>query len=341
MAKKLTKPTTPTVPEYKPVSLPAYQPIDYAGTAASMLPTLQDYGQANLDLQVQGQDALTRGAFNLTKDLAPQLSALRQGINDQYSPLMVQSLLGRINQADPEFLQVRQKLGQRTMQGLDDGYSLGDELGREVEQSVRRGQTARGNWLGPAPTAAEAFSKASAGIDLYNQRMAQGNQFLQSRGAGDLFGAYAATTDAFMQPQIITPGGNYIDPGLPLQAATAEAGNRNSYAGQTLQAYQANNQAQFMGFNAWLENYDRQWDRYLYSSFNGASGGMGAAGGSSGGGFNLGGAAAGGAAGALSGAAAGATLGTMIGPGYGTGIGAAGGAIMGGLGFMQGGGMMG
>lgn len=311
----------------EPLQLPAYQPIDYVGDAEAMLPTLEKYGRANISLQAEGQDKLTRGSFGLTKELAPQLSALRNDINKQYAPEMVDSLLGRINQADPEFLNVRRKLGERVGQGLDAGYTLGDELAREVEQSIRGAQTARGNWLGPAPTSEEAFAKASYGIDLYNQRLGAANQFLQSRGAGDLFGAYSASTDAFMQPNIITPQNQYIDAGIPAQIGASNAQNRNQYNNSMISAYGANLEGK-------AQAYDRQWDRYLYSSFKSGSGGLGGAGAPKTAGF--GGAAVGAGTGMLARAAAGAIAGSVV-PGVGTTAGAIAGGLFGALsGGMQG-----
>ena len=95
-----------------------------------------------------------------------------------------------------------------------------------------------------------------------------------------------------------------------------------------ISAYGVNQEAQF-------GNYDRQWDRYLYSSFNYAPNGAGAAGGyapqkSAG----WGGAAAGAAGGALSGAAMGAATGAVAG-----GVGAIPGAIIGAVGGAVSGGM--
>lgn len=302
----------PAAPQYQPLTLPKYQPIDFVGTAEKMLPVLSQYADVNIDKQAQAQGTLTRGQYDLTAELAPKLSQLRNDINDQYAPAVVDSLMSRINQADPEFLKVRQKLGQQVADGLDSGYGLGDALSREVEQNIRKGQTARGNWLGPAPTAQEAMGKASFGLDLYNQRQAQANQFLNSRGAGDLFGAYSSATDSFMPPNVITPTGQYVDSSAPAQMATAEASNYNSYNNSLISAYAANTQAQF-------GSYDRQWDRYLYNTsvanglYNTSSSGGGA-----------GSIIAGGASGMLSGAMVGATMGSAAG-----GIGAIPGAIIG------------
>ena len=323
MAKKEKKPASPT---YSPLELPSYQSVDYAGQAAAMLPILSQYADANIGKQVKAQGDLTRNAFTLTQEIAPKAAELRVGLNEQYQPVLTQQYMDRIDQSDPTFRAVRDRLGSRVASDLDAGYGLGTELTREIEQGVRGAQSARGNWLGPAPEAAEVFRKGSAMIDLNNQRQSNARGFLQSRQASDLFGNFGMM-EGYQPVNVITPQNQYIDAGAPIQMALGEASNRNAYTGALLSGYSANTQAQF-------GSYDRQWDRYLYGSFNGASGGAGAAGGGSG--FNIGGAATG----ALSGAAAGAMVGSVV-PVIGTAAGAIGGALIGGLGGGMGGGMMG
>lgn len=307
MAKKSQKPAQLS---YEPVKLPEYQ--GYSATAAEMMPIQEQYADMNIAKQVKAQGDLTRNAFALTQEIAPQQAELRAGLNAKYQPVFTQQYLDRIDQADPTFRAVRDKLGASVASDLDAGYSLGDRLTREVEQGIRGSQSARGNWLGPAPTAAEVFAKGSTAIDLNNQRQANARGFLSTRGTSDLFSNFGMM-EGYQPVNVITPQTQYIDPGAPFQQMAANQGRTNSL----LAAYGANNENRF-------GTYDRQWDRYLYSSFNGALGGAGAAGGGSAG---WGGAAAGAAGGALSGAAMGAATGAMAG-----GIGAIPGAIIGGIG---------
>ena len=64
------------------------------------------------------------------------------------------------------------------------GYDLGAGLSREMEQSIRGAQTARGNIMGAAPTAQEAFGKGGASIDLYNSACPERAEF-PARQAAD------------------------------------------------------------------------------------------------------------------------------------------------------------
>ncbi len=298
---------------YQPINLPEYKPINYNATATSMLPTLQQYAAANIGAQGDAQRALTTGAANLTAQLAPQLAGLRSDVSAAYSPQNVENYLGMIDQADPSFNAVRSKLGAQVLEGLNAGYDLGPEFSRQVEQDVRKGQTARGNWLGPAATADEAFAKASARLDLYNQRQGQATNYLNSRSTSDLFSQYAPL-EGYQNVNVITPTGTYVDASLPAQVATAEAQNRSNYNNALLGAYSANTAAQ-------TAVYDRNWSRYLYGQAgsyapNTAASGnpwMGMMGGA--------------ATGALSGAVAGSAFGP-----WGTAIGAGAGAIIGGVG---------
>lgn len=304
MATKVTKPANPNI------TLPEYKPVNYAGQASSMLPILSEYADANIGKQVKAQGDLTRNAFALTQEIAPQAAALRAGLNEQYQPVFTQQYLDRVDQSDPTFRAVRDRLGSRVASDLDAGYSLGDELTRELEQGIRGAQSARGNWLGPAPAADEVFRKGSAMIDLNNQRQSNARGFLQSRQASDLFSNFSGM-EGYQPVNVITPQNQYIDSGAPIQMALGEAGNFTNY-------YRANADTQF-------QNYDRQWDRYLYSSFNQASGGTGAAGGSSAGNVMMGV-----GTGALSGAATGAVAGP-----YGAAAGAVIGGVLGGLSASQ------
>ena len=279
MAKKKNK--APTMPSYAPVQMPSYQPIDYAAQAAATMEAQLQYADANIEKQVKAQSELNRNAFSLTEEIAPKQAQLRIGLNERYSPQITQNYMDRIDQADPYFNAVRNQLGSRVSSDLDAGYNLGADLEREVEQGIRKGQTARGNWLGPAPTAAEAFAKASASIDLNNQRQSNARGYLQSRAPSDMFGAYGAT-EAYSPVSLITPQSNYVDAGLPAQLASAEASNRLSYGNSLISAYGANQQAQGA-------TYDRQWDKYLYNTsvskglYNPVTAGGGAGGGGAGG----------------------------------------------------------
>lgn len=152
-------------------------------------PDYQAAAQAMLSLSPQ----FARQNFNLQTQYSPKYAQLAADTNAKFAPKNTANYLSAINQADPQFLKVRNALGAQVEQGLMDGYSLGDDLSDQVEQDARAAQSARGNWYGPAPTADEAFQKAGARLNLYNQRQQAATNFLQSRGAGDLFAQYSQT----------------------------------------------------------------------------------------------------------------------------------------------------
>lgn len=155
-----------------------YKDPDYKAAANAMLSLAPQFAKQNYDLQSQ---------------YSPKYAQLAIDTNSKYAPKNTQNYLDVINKADPEFLKVRNALGAQVEKGLQDGYSLGSDLAGEIEQDARAAQSARGNWYGPAPTADEAFQKASARLNLYNQRQQAATNFLQSRGAGDLFAEYSQT----------------------------------------------------------------------------------------------------------------------------------------------------
>ena len=184
-----------------------------------------------------------------------------------------------------------------------------------MEDGIRKGQAARGNWLGPAPTAQEAFGKASAAIDLNNQRQNNARAFLASRAPSDMFASYGIA-EGYQPVNVITPTGNYVDAGIPANLAATEAQSQAAYNDMLVRSYAANTDAQF-------GSYDRQWDRYLYGQAvsNGLYSPVSAGGGGGSGWLT----------GALGGAASGAVVGTQINPGYGTAIGAVVGGVAGGV----------
>jgi hypothetical protein len=265
-----------------PANYYPYQPPDYKAAAQAILETKPKFAKQQ---------------WNLTQEYAPKQAQLSTDLNAKYAPKNAATLTGIINQTDPEFQAVRNQLGTNALKGLQDGYNLGDDLNQQVNQASRAAQTARGNWYGPAPTAEEAFNNAQARINLYNQRQQQGVQFLQSRGAGDLFSEYSQTL-----------------PYAPAQVApmTSQTTNTNFDTAATLQQANTNYQNQFDNFLYNTSVANGLYDPYTQPRIGGN--GLMSAG-----------------TGALSGAAAGAMMGSVV-PGIGTVAGAIGGAIIGGVG---------
>jgi hypothetical protein len=182
----------------------------------------------------------------------------------QQAPAFAKKAAQLMNKYAPEFQEVYQGLGQRVSEGLAQGYQLGPDLASEVEQGIRAAQTARGNYLGPALTAEEAFGKGQTALQMYNQRLGQAQNYLQGRNPSEVMGQMA---QSFMG-QTYYPQTTYLDPSLGLQAAGINQQGRSSY-NQTLNtalqdynrnyigAFGANNEAQY-------NQYDRNFEQYLY-----------------------------------------------------------------------------
>lgn len=126
-------------------------------------------------------------------EYAPKFAAAEQQMRELYDPKRVQSqldiqrtfgpqitdqALSELNRVDPTGTAIRKQMGDSISRDLSSGYSLGPELSREYEQSIRAGQAARGNALGNSAVSAEALFKGSKALDLYNRRLANAGTYL-------------------------------------------------------------------------------------------------------------------------------------------------------------------
>ena len=290
MVPGLKEPSEMARPEYEPMSLNDFS--NWMNKAYDI--QLARFPQV-LDTQKQAQSELFRNMGALQREQGPQHAALANQLLGQYNPEFRASY-GQ-QQADLGTLgtNVRNELGY--------GYDLGPALGREVEQAIRGAQTARGNILGTAPTAQEAFGKGQAALNLYQQRLGNYNQFLgqqqnflQGRNPTDMMGQMAGT---YLGASYY-PSQAYVDTGLGAQAMSA-AGSQAQQFNSTVQsgystfqnalqnynqnqigATNANNEATFGAYDRAAEywQYDEAVRRGLYSTPSvGGGGGMGGMGG--------------------------------------------------------------
>jgi hypothetical protein len=267
----------------------------------------------------------------------------------------VQSYLDLYKQIDPEGYAQHQNLAtsmdayvQQMQQQAALGTQLDPQTIRELEQSTRMGQAARGNVYGTPQLVAEAMTRGQAGMAIQQQRQAQlasalGQQqgYLSSGlGLGDIantlyqqgynrnLSTYQTQLGARQSAQSgalgylgsgQTPyqaGASYVDRAQQAAADAAQGGAtyNPSQIGQSYQGAQLPQYGLDIGAQAtnWYNSMVSQaGQQAAYSQPK--SGGGGAA---------LGGAA--------SGALSGATAGSALGP-WGTAIGAVGGAVAGGL----------
>jgi hypothetical protein len=299
-----------------------------------MMAGQQEWAPAERQNQVELQQALFRSMAGLQREQAPAFAETAWNLMNQYMPnfratyeqlgshLRDQLLAG----PSPEFTKAYTGLGARIAQGLAQGYNLGPDLAGEIEQGIRAGQTARGNYLGPALTAEEAFGKGQAALNLYNQRIGAAQNYLQGRNLTDIRSQITGQLQNFLQGnnpanlmgqmagtfmgQSYYPNYQQLNPSIGVQAAQVLNTGTQDYNRNYISAFDVNNKYQY-------ESYDRNFEQYLYNQAvqhglysmpGGMGGGMGGMGGLIGGiGSGIGGllGGIGGMAGGAAGAAGG------------------------------------
>lgn len=243
--------------------------------------------QMMLPTDLQRQQAMMGGAFSEQQREAGLANQFQLGQAQQYGGQYM-DLFNQLTQgANPEFMGVYNQLGGRIQEGLTAGYQLGPDLQREISQNIMAGQSARGNYQGPAASAQEAFGTGQAAVDLYNQRIGQAQSFLQGPGPGDLWGKYGFTMPGLQTPQVqqaympnmagaatlsatsqpYTPNANWTkNIGLsPEQAASVFLGynemnlqSDTAFNNALIAQAQQNNEGMFSA-------YDRSFDQFQYN----------------------------------------------------------------------------
>jgi hypothetical protein len=285
MATKKTK-KIPKVPEAQQIDVSSlYKPMtgdEIYDLWSRMMVGQQEWTTAERRNQVELQQALYENMSKMQREQAPQFAATAYGLMNQYMPnyqatyeqlgshLRDQLLAG----PSPEFTNAYSLLGARVAQGLQQGYELGPDLAGEVEQGIRAAQTARGNYLGPALTAEEAFGRGQAALNLYNQRIGAAQNYLQGRNLTDIRSQITGQLQNFLQgnnPANVMGGlagafmgqnyyPNYaqLNTGLGVQAAQVLQSGLQPYNANVISAYNANNESMY-------NNYDRNFEQYLYN----------------------------------------------------------------------------
>ena len=240
---------------------------------------------------VYEQQQMMRGAFNEQMYQMPISAAAIYGLEQQYLPQYTNLYNAAAKQANPEFFNVYGQLGASVGNELAAGYELGAGLSREMEQSIRGAQTARGNILGAAPTAQEAFGKGGASIDLYNSRVANAQNFLQGKQPTDLWGAIAMAKPTTMVNQPYYPSTDYISGASSAAIDTANTATSaqasyntalmsynqalNTGYSATINATEANNEAILAQYEAeseyWMYNEAVQHGLYSQPQVGGGS----------------------------------------------------------------------
>jgi hypothetical protein len=112
--------------------------------------------------------AVTPSIYDLTSQWTPQFANLQRGIVTGNTQAMTTGPTA----VDPNQAALLAEMNKQALSELQQGATLDPSLRREVEQSVRGGQAARGMVTGPAQVYDEAMQIGSAGQALRNQRRA-------------------------------------------------------------------------------------------------------------------------------------------------------------------------
>lgn len=133
-----------------------------------------DQSRAQLEFMAESASTIARSQLDVQKEFGEEF--IKQRIKE-------------LELSDPQGTEIRRMLGEEAKKDLQAGYGLGDELRQEVTQAVRGAQAARGNIMGDANAAAEAFAVGDAAIRLRQQRLANAASFLSGITPVAQFGA--------------------------------------------------------------------------------------------------------------------------------------------------------
>ena len=189
-------------------------------------------GDEYIDVDFTGYGDLDQLGIDLEamRTSADAIAAMNLDIQQRYGEQMNLEQLKRIKEADPVGYELRQQLAQTTLEELSAGRELGESASRQVEQSVRGAQSARGNVYGSANIGQEALAKFDAGQRLLTQRMSQAQAYALGTPITAQYGAISgaqqgAANFAPMQLQ----QGIAQNPNAGAQAAQFASSNYSTY----------------------------------------------------------------------------------------------------------------
>jgi hypothetical protein len=176
------------------------------------VPNPPDYAklyQSGLDVFLRNLPRVTETETQYREALDPLRIAEQQALQDQFGPNQIRQQRDALDQFDPNYLNTRellrtnvtndllaggnpatnavyQEMQRRVLGDLQSGYNLPADYARELEQSTRGAQTARGNAYGTGPALSESAFKGKAALDLYQQHLANAGNFLTQKSPEQL-----------------------------------------------------------------------------------------------------------------------------------------------------------
>jgi hypothetical protein len=145
--------------------------------------------QKTADFSGFGDIDQTRAQLDFMAESARTIAKSQLDVQKEFGAEFIQQRMKELELSDPQGTEIRKLLGAEAKKDLEAGYGLGDDLRREVTQAVRGAQAARGNIMGDANAAAEAFAVGDAAIRLRQQRLANAASFLSGITPVAQFGA--------------------------------------------------------------------------------------------------------------------------------------------------------
>jgi len=145
--------------------------------------------EKTVDFSGFGDIDQTRAQLDFMAESARKIAQSQLDVQKEFGAEFVQQRLKELELSDPQGTKIRKMLGEEAQKDLEAGYGLGADLRREVTQAMRGAQAARGNIMGDANAAAEAFAVGDAAIRLRQQRLANAASFLSGITPVAQFGA--------------------------------------------------------------------------------------------------------------------------------------------------------
>lgn len=200
--------------------------------------------QVQIDLKYAPQQAQAEYENRLHYD--PLYAQQQLQLMQQYGPQYAQYAQQIQSQIDPQTFTAHQQLGDAVNSDLKQGYNLDPRMAQQIQQSVRAGQVARGNYLGNAPITAEATQTGNAAAQMYQQRLANVGSYLglpsatsnATQGAALGSGAAPNTNFQFINRQAGQQGQQFALSNYQNQLAAANFNAQHSGFATAMQAIQ-------------------------------------------------------------------------------------------------------
>jgi hypothetical protein len=185
-------------------SLPEQRIIQNAASMGTKVTYTDSKGkQQTADFTGMGDDAATMNQVKVQGEAADASAANALALQQKYGAGYVQEQNDLTRLSDPTRYDALQDYGKTVTSNFDLGSTLDAQTQREVEQTARGAQAARGNTLGNASAFDEAMQVGQAGLALKAQRTAAMQSYLglaptsAQYGGVNSAGGPVATTGAY------------------------------------------------------------------------------------------------------------------------------------------------